>query len=111
MFGDIWPAGVPSSVRLQNLFNTGLGVGVVWWGWPEALLALGCIPGLARIPAGFSASISSAKWRSQYVCLSASSSHPVLPPPLSSLFQFLKIKMKGDSVRLYFLVLVISSQM
>lgn len=27
MFGDIWPAGAPSSVRLQNLVNTGLGVG------------------------------------------------------------------------------------
>lgn len=82
--GDIWPARVPSSVHLQNLFNTCLGVGMVWWGWPEALLALGWIPGLARIPAGFSASSPSAKWRSQYdVCLSASSSHPVLPPPLS----------------------------
>lgn len=72
------------------------------------MLAFGWIPGLARIPAGFSASSPSAQWRSQYdVCLSASSSHPVLPPPLTfSLFQFLKIKVNGDSVRLYFLVLV-----
>lgn len=31
MFGAIWPAGVPSSVHLQNLFTTGLGVGGGGW--------------------------------------------------------------------------------
>lgn len=67
MFGAIWPAGVPSSVHLQNLFTTGLGVGVGCGGWGVAtsFVSSWLDSQLAHVPAGvlagFSASSLSAE--------------------------------------------------